>query len=464
MICPKCNVPNSGENLFCVECGTPISNTAAAFSDEQPTVYLLGGKSLSEIEDPAATLYYPSANTGNNEILPTEIFSAEEVLPTQNYSIAETSPNNDFPTASVSSANNQAVFNNSTPQSETKQFMAPNSVETVTVSKSEFQAAEEVIELKKKPKKFLKYLLFCGILLVFLIAGGGTAAYFLANPMQESRSYILTDKHEGPENTFTVDNLNNDFLMIAADNSKFQKWRITPTSNNKDLYRFVNRGLSLNESLEVVDDSQDSSIGIAKSAQDIGQYWAITNVNDDYYRITNQWLGDSKSLSHSKQYYFFLRVRDSNGNEGQLWKKTIAPNGQGFYLTSKKYGDTVFLQALNKDEFKDKLVMKSGEYGNRLWTLDDLGNGFYNLTTVGEGKSLEINQSKADRVIMASSTNTAKQRWKMIPQGNDYFSLTNESLGDGKSLEAVTFSRFHVGMVKSDDNDLGQLWKISRTN
>lgn len=59
---------------------------------------------------------------------------------------------------------------------------------------------------------------------------------------------------------------------------------------------------------------------MAESAIDEGQLWAITNVEGDYYRITNKWLGDVKSLSHSKRYYYFLRLRDSSNKEGQLWK------------------------------------------------------------------------------------------------------------------------------------------------
>ena len=203
-------------------------------------------------------------------------------------------------------------------------------------------------------------------------------------------------------------------------------------------------------SLEVIDDNSDSSVTMAQTAKDVGQLWAITHVKDDYYRITNQWLGDTKSLSHSKQYYYFLRIRDSNNDDGQLWKKIPAPSGKGFYLTNKKYGDTILLQSLkDPDEFKDKLVMKSGEHGNRQWNLNDLGNGFHTLTAVEDGKALDVNSTKKDRAMMSAATSSASQNWKMTPVGNDYFRLTNESLGDTKSLEAVTFSAFQVQMVKT---------------
>ena len=94
--------------------------------------------------------------------------------------------------------------------------------------------------------------------------------------------------------------------------------------------------------------------------------------------------------------------------------------------------------------------------------MNDLGTGFYTLTTVADGKGLEINQNNKDRVTMSASKSSAPQSWKMTPVGSDYFRLTNESLGDGKSLEAVTFSALQVQMVKTSDADEGQLWKLTK--
>lgn len=469
MICPKCKISNIAEHAFCVECGTALTAIPEAISDEAPTVFHQPENDIPTVfispdkltdhgtQDSAPTQYY-SANT---EVLPNDLSSSQDLQPTQYYSPANTSPNNDVKTEAIPSENLPPIVKNSTPQSTANQFVPPNSVETVVRSNFEVPQ-EEAVETKKKPGKLRKFLLAAGILVVLLLIGGGAAVYFLAQPMQENKSYILTDKHEGQENTLTFDKQNKDFLMLATDNSNFQKWQITPSSGNKDHYRFVNRGIGNNDSLEVIDDSQDSSIGMNRSAQDVGQLWTITNVKDDYYRITNQWLGDSKSLSHSKQYYFFLRVRDSNNIDSQLWKKIPAKNAQGFYLTNKQYGDAVYLQALNQDEFKDKLVMKSGAYGNYQWNINDVGNGFFNLVTVEDGKLLDINQGKNDRIKVSAANNSNGQRWKLTPVDSEYFRLTNESLGDGKSLEAVTFSKYNVGMVKSSDNDLGQLWKLSR--
>ncbi len=409
------------------------------------------------------------ANTNKNEALPTEVMpprtpptkiyitpeqpptqmNPSQIPQTQYYSPAKTDPNQVRPTQAVSS--NELL---------PTQFVPSKAVEPVVAPKFENKPPQANTEQpKKKSSKFFK---IAAIFLLLLLLGGGVAAYFLVPPMQSSKSYNLTDKHQTQDNTLQFDNQSKTLFMVAASNDDFQKWQITPDANDKFYYRFVNRGLGESNSLEIIDDNQDSSVTMAQSAKDVGQLWAITNVQGDYYRITNQWLGDSKSLSHIKQYYTFLRIKDSNSNDSQLWKKISAQNGQGFYLVNKQYGESVYLQALTKDEFKDKLIMKSGEQGNRQWEITDLGTGFFTIKTTADGKSLDINPNKKENIIMATTGNSAAQRWKMTPAGNDYFRLTNESLGDGKSLEAVTFSKYTVEMVKSSDTDLGQLWKITK--
>jgi len=472
MICPKCFVANDDKYTFCTECGTPFSRTSDVSSEEIHTVV----RKRDELEAtqvmppqhlPPTELYSPS-NTNKNEPLPTEIIppqnlpptfvvKPEEVPPTQYYSPPNTDRNNPKPTQAVSSGEVPPTMLHSN-QRSASQFVPPKSAEPVFQPNFEFQKPAT----EKPKKKSRKILLIAASFLLLLLVGGGAAVYFLAQPMQANKSYSLTDNHTTPDNTLHFDNQSKTLFMVAAGNDDFQKWQITPDPADKTFYRFVNRGLGENQSLEVIDDTQDSSVSLAQTANDVGQLWAMTNVNGDNYRITNKWLGDGKSLAHTKQYHYFLRIRDSGSGDAQLWKKIPAPSGQGFYLVNKQHGDSVFLQALKDGEFKDKLVMKSGESGNRQWNLNDLGNGFHTLTTTADNKSLEINTNNKDRIIMSASANSAGQRWKMTPVGNDYFRLTNESLGDTKSLEVVTFSRFVLEMVKSSDTDPGQLWKITR--
>lgn len=466
MNCPKCNAPNEGKYTFCTECGTVIPQIYDNATDEVKTVVKRRDEMATEImpplPKPPPTEIYSAANTNPNEAFPTQaevpptayIPAEKPIPPTQHYSVPNADKNDALPRTQVV----QPITPPSNQPKSSVKIDVPQNVGFENPPTDKFEAPKA----NTAPKKSSKFLMVGGILLLLVLVGGGAAAYFLAQPMQSSKSYFLTNKPNVSTNSLDFDNQNKIFLMGGTDNNNaFQKWQITPDSANKSYYRFVNRGIGENMSLEVVDDNSDSSVAMAQSAKDVGQLWAITNVTGDYYRITNQWLGDTKSLSYSKQYHYFLRVRDSNSDDAQLWKKIPAPSGKGFYLVNKKYGDTILLQSLkDPDEFKDKLVMKSGEHGSRQWNLNDLGNGFHTLTTVEDGKALNINSSKTDRVIMSAAASSASQSWKMTPVGSDYFRLTNESLGDTKSLEAVTFSTLEMQMVKTSDTDESQLWKL----
>jgi len=310
-----------------------------------------------------------------------------------------------------------------------------------------------------------------GLILVLAVLFGGAllATHFLIIK-QANRNYVIGDKHKGEENkTLQFDAQADKLFITNLDENKSQLWQITPDSGVEDSYRIVNRELGDVESLEVVDDKRDASVTISESAIDEGQLWAITNVEGDHYRITNNWLGDSKALTHTKSTHRFLRLRDSGNKEGQLWKKIPAKNG-GFYIVNKRYGDSFAMEAIYSGQFTDKMQMrKTGDFGNIMWLMKPDGRGFYTLTTIlhdfdKKSRSLDVDPAKKDRVRMAPTGNFSGQKWKMTPVGSDYFRLTTEFLGDGKSLEAVTYYQYFVEMVKTSDQDSGQLWTLIRTN
>lgn len=450
IVCPKCKVSNDDVYTFCVECGTPLTaiskesfeETIQMLFDKLPETVLIPPEKLPEtvlmppdktVQMPndklAETHYYSPANTFENETPPTVLMPQEELPATVQQSLP------------------------------TQQFTPSESVETQVSPTFKTENFETTTDDNKTPKKSKKALWIGGIVLLFLF-GGVAIAYFLHQPPQSSRSYLLNDKHDA-DKVVEFDPAKNAFSMVSVNNNSLQKWQITPNPDDQNYYRFVNRGIGSDESLEVLDNNLDSSISMNKSAVDEGQLWTMTNVENDYYRITNKWLGNTKSLSHKKRYYFFLRLRDSNDNAMQLWKKIPANNGK-FYLVNKQFGDKLSVEAIFDGDFKDKLVMKSGNSSNHQWQMADVGSGFYSLTNGSNNKSLDVNSDKNDRVKMNTLNGSGSQKWKMTPVGNDYFRLTNESLGDGKSLEAVSFYKYYMEMVKSADNDPGQLWKLPR--
>ena len=415
MLCPNCKAPNLGNNRFCADCGTKLPDAAAVTpASESPTVH------------------YPSQPQQPQQ--PPQAYQPQQAPPPQQH----------MPLP-------QQQYYQQQPPPQYAQPPAP--------------AAEE----PKKKSKALRWAMVL-ILVPLVLFGGALLAMNFLIIKQANRSYMLGDRHKGEEKkVIELDPQSGRLTVNTADKDKTQLWQITPDSGVEDSYRFVNRETGDAESLEVIDDKVDYNVGINESAEDDGQLWAITNVEGDYYQITNNWLGDSKALTHHKATYRFLRMRDSGNKEGQLWKR-IAAKGGGYYLVNKRYGNGFALDAVYEGEFIDKMKMgKAGKYGNQIWLMKPAGNNLFTLTTKlhdfdKKNRSLDVDPEKKEFVKMAQSGNFSGQKWKMIPVVGDYFRLTTEFLGDGKSLEAVTFFKYYIEMRKAAADEKGQQWVLDRTN
>lgn len=405
MLCPNCKAPNLGNNKFCADCGNRFPDSVATPASESPT---------------------------------------------QHYPIQPQPPQ-------------QQAYQ---PQQQYYQQQPPPQY---AQQPAQAYVPVPAADLPKKKSKALRWLMVL-ILVPLVLFGGALLAMNFLVIKQANRSYTLGDRHKGEEKKVVeLDPQNGKLFVNASDQVKAQLWQITPDSGVEDSYRFVNREIGDAESLEVIDDKVDYNVGINESAEDDGQLWAITNIEGDYYQITNNWLGDSKALTHQKETYRFLRMRDSGNKEGQLWKR-IAAKGGGYYILNKRYGDGFALDAVYSGEFIDKMKMgKAGKYGNQIWLMKPAGNNFFTLTTKlhdaeKKNRSLDVDGTKKEFVKMAQTGNFSGQKWKMTPVAGEYFRLTTEFLGDGKSLEAVTFFKYYIEMRKASTDDKGQYWVIDRTN
>ncbi len=422
MICPNCKAPNPEVNRFCAGCGNRLPDPAGVPSPDDPT------------------LYFPSR--------PSQQPSQPQPPPQQQ---APPPPQQQQPP----------------PQQQYYQQQPPPPQYTNQPAQGHIPVPPA--DAPKKKSKVLRWMIVI-ILVPLVLFGGALLAMNFLVIKQANRSYMLGDRHKGEEKkVIELDPQSGRLFVNISDRDKAQLWQITPDSGVEDSYRFVNRETGDAESLEVIDDKVDFNVGINESAEDDGQLWAITNIEGDNYQITNNWLGDSKALTHYKETYRFLRMRDSGNKEGQLWKK-IPAKGGGFYIVNKRYGDGFALDAVYSGEFLDKLKMgKAGKYGNQIWLMKPDGNNFFTLTTKQhdtekKNRSLDVDPAKKEFVKMAQTGNYSGQKWKMIPVSGEYFRLTTEFLGDGKSLEAVTFFKYYVEMRKASNEDKGQFWVIDRTN
>ena len=139
--------------------------------------------------------------------------------------------------------------------------------------------------------------------------------------------------------------------------------------------------------------------------------------------------------------------------------------GTGYYrLTNKWTGDSRSLDVIN-DEAKNKLCLgDSGENSGQSWKLTPVGNGYYRLTSewLGDGRSLDVvNDSSRDKLQLAAFRDTAGQLWKITPLGGGYYRLTTKWLGDGRSLDVVNDGQKRELQLADTDDVLGQYWKIS---
>lgn len=439
MICPKCNSENAADYAFCLQCGATLATVAGASPESTPTVIL------------------PSSRSERTEVLP-----ANEVPPTVQYAGPRNTQEQQTP-PTVASVVPPTVL--AIPDRTVAPAQPPAAQASAVAPNVSLPSAETV---PAKPKRSRKALLIALVVLLLLLVGGGLAVYFRAQPMQADKSYVLTDKRELQDKVLSFDSQSDAFTVVGKEKDGFERWQIVPDPSDKNFYRFTNRGLGPGRSLEVVDDNYDSSVGMARSARDIGQLWAITNVQGDYYRITSKWLGDSKSLAHFKRSYYFLRLRDINTDDSQLWKKVPSGDGKSFYLVNKRYGDQLTLEAYSTGPYADKLeltAMNSLSPDTR-WVEKDLGNGTVNLTTSryemgGASKLMGANPNKNELAGMAATGNLPGQTWKFVPVGGDYFRLIN---GNNRALEALTFVKYTLEMVKSSDGDPAQLWQLTKTN
>lgn len=154
----------------------------------------------------------------------------------------------------------------------------------------------------------------------------------LFRPDQRNRSYTLTNKTHGDDKALDFNNSRkieiNRVMLSAPEKISEQAWQIVPDEDG-ELFRITNRSLGEEMSLEVFDDQSDNRLRIADSAEDDGQLWRIVPVRGNYYRITNKWLGDDKSLksisgaiaaqAESPTDTYLEMAPTSNDDPDQLW-------------------------------------------------------------------------------------------------------------------------------------------------
>lgn len=134
-----------------------------------------------------------------------------------------------------------------------------------------------------------------------------------------------------------------------------------------------------------------------------------------YYRLTNTFLGEGRSLDTY-----------SNGNN-------------------------------------DPFMGKTGNYSGQYWQLTPLGNGYYRLTNsfLGSGRSLDTYGGDDNRPFMGNTGNYSGQYWKLTELRPGVYRLTNSFLGDLRSLDTYSGNDNQPFMGETG-NYSGQMWILTR--
>lgn len=150
------------------------------------------------------------------------------------------------------------------------------------------------------------------------------------------------------------------------------------------------------------------STGISTSSNN------VFNENN-YYRLTNAWLGEGMSLDlYCKGEVCEPRMSETVNSTGQKWKiKNVGNNT--YVLSTKGKGESKILECFS-GENQDKPLVKNGSgYSGGAWMITSAGDGYYRITNSWlNGKSLDIiNDGKNDKIQVAKTGQYSGQFWKI---------------------------------------------------
>ncbi len=146
-------------------------------------------------------------------------------------------------------------------------------------------------------------------------------------------------------------------------------------------------------------------------------------------------------------------------------KNNVFDSSAYYRLTNQWQGEGKSLDILNDKEANKPILAKTGNYTGQFWKITAVGEGYYRLSTQwqGEGKSLDIlNDNEANRPILADTGNYTGQLWKITAVGEGYYRLSTQWQGEGKSLDIINDKEANKPILADTGNYSGQLWRITK--
>ena len=137
---------------------------------------------------------------------------------------------------------------------------------------------------------------------------------------------------------------------------------------------------------------------------------------------------------------------------------------QQYYRLTNSYLGYAYSLDTTPDAPHVPVMAKSGEYAGQYWKFTS-HDGCYRMTNalLGAGKSLDTYSDGGNNPFMGPSGTYSGQCWHLTPVGDGYVRLTNDFLGNSRSLDTHSEPGHKPCMADSGDYS-GQLWKLTKGN
>jgi hypothetical protein len=136
-------------------------------------------------------------------------------------------------------------------------------------------------------------------------------------------------------------------------------------------------------------------------------------IKPGWYRLTNRYLGEGRSLEASSSGDSTLSMGITGHNQRQMWE--IAPDHNGWYrLINHSFNPPRSLDTYSDGE-NQPFVGQIGNYSGQLWRITYLGDGWYRLNNqyLGQERAFDTYGNGDNRPFMGKTGNYTGQYWKL---------------------------------------------------
>jgi hypothetical protein len=205
--------------------------------------------------------------------------------------------------------------------------------------------------------------------------------YAADNPNREdiSESFLMyaAVKHRTDRIQSEVAKINKNISnrLEFYNNKKFDMYPFTKNvskeSNQFELnsfYRITNQWQGDNKSLGIVENGKNMLPMLLKTENESSQMWQIKKIGTDIYVLSSKLEGPAKVLSCVEgRNQNLLLLNQESGDSGSTWK--IIPSGIGFYRITNMCLNDCSIDVINEGDKNKLQVAKTGNYTGQYWKI-----------------------------------------------------------------------------------------------